>query len=107
MPTDYPLSAQEERDRRLSRLPMADFPPPPTVTAHQRLKIKKSATVVRPPEFSQMTLPPPPTPVETVTKKNNNKPPPLPLKENHPGTMLDSLPTDIGLRRIIYDMFNV
>ena len=28
MPTDYPLSAQEERNRRLSRLSMADFPPP-------------------------------------------------------------------------------
>ena len=29
MPTDYPLSAQEERDRRLSRLSMANFPPHP------------------------------------------------------------------------------
>ena len=32
-PLDYPLSAQEKRDRRLSRLSMADFPPPPTLTA--------------------------------------------------------------------------
>ena len=80
IPTDYPLSALEERDRRLSRLSMADFPPPPTLTAQQRLKIKKSATVIRSPEFSQMTLPPPPTPVETVTQKSKKKPPAPPTQ---------------------------
>ena len=71
MPTDYPFSAQEERDRRLSRLSMVDFPPPPTLTAQQRLRIKKSA---RPPKVFSNDLPPPPTPAKTV-KKTTTPPP--------------------------------
>ena len=81
MPTDYPLSAHEERDRRLSKLSMADLPPPTTLTAQQKLKIKKSSTVVRPTRvFSNDP------PVETITKKVTKNYHPLPLKENHPGT---------------------
>ena len=41
LPVAYPMSEQEKRNRRLSRLPMADFPPPPSLTAQQRLNPRK------------------------------------------------------------------
>ena len=75
LPADYPMSEQEKRDRRLSRLPMADFPPPPSLTAQQRLKVKTSvppSPCARPKVFANYI----PTPLQPLKK--------LPLKKVNP-----------------------